>query len=256
MNISLPKGDVESGKTIYYDYSRPLTETMISQHSIMTKYLMGGSGGHKFIPVFTDRCTGLDMSDDVLETIEAHESRTGWKIVYGKGNIQSRTAGTVTIGFVDDNMLSIYKMLKIWTEYINAVYHGACLPKAKYRQTHVLDYAISIYYFLTDATGEDILFFSKYTGCFPTAAPASNFSDTIDSPIKIPSYSVSFSYARKDDYNPLNLAEFNHLSEGLGWDGIKVCGEGEWLAHRTFVGPPFVDTETNGYLYKLKFRQG
>ena len=146
-------------------------------------------------------------------------------------------------------------MLKVLTEYINAVYRGTARPKEKYYTKHILDYAISIYYFLTDQTGEDILFFSKYTGCFPTAAPSSNFSDTLDSPIKLPTYSVPFSYAKKDDYNPLNLAEFNHLSSELGFSGIAVAGQDDYLAHRTFVGAPFVDTETGGYLYKIKFRQ-
>ena len=109
-------------------------------------------------------------------------------------------------------MLSIYKMIKMWCEYIDAVWRGEAAPKSEYIRLHVIDYAISIYYFLTDNTGENIIFWSKYTGCFPTSVPSSTFSDKLGDMISNPSYNISFAYSRKDDCNPIHLAEFNQMT--------------------------------------------
>ena len=82
---------------------------------------MGASAGagHSFIPILTDRCTGLDVQDEVLETTEHGETLTGWKNTYGQSTIKTKTAGTVNVNFRDDDMLSVYKIMKIWIEYIN-----------------------------------------------------------------------------------------------------------------------------------------
>lgn len=243
-------GRVESGA-----HMKPLTMNMKEAHSTLVKYLMGAEAGgdNSFIPILSHCCTGIDVSDDILETQEVGDTFTGWKTVYGTSIIKSKTAGTVNIAFTDDNMLSVYKILKIWTEYINAVWHGEISPKEEYMKKHVLDYAISIYYFLTKSTDDDILFYTKYTGCFPTAVPSSNFSDVLGQPIKRPNYSIPFAYARKDDFDPLRIAEFNHLSTGA-YKYIPTYDYETLRVRKSFVGAPFVDTEDRGYLYKLRFR--
>jgi hypothetical protein len=236
----------------------PFMTNMLKCHPVLTKFLMGkdGRGNHNMIPILSHCCTGLDISDELIETVEAHESYTGWKVIYGKSNIKSRTAGTINVAFTDDNMLSIYKILKIWIEYISAVYRGEASPFRVYADTHVLDYAISIYYFLCKENDEDILFWCKYTGCFPTAAPASNFSDTIDKQIARPSYTVPFSFAKKDDYNPIDIYEFNQLTKGDAYAYIPTYNEKTMHVHKSFVGAPFVDTLDGTQLFKLRFRKG
>ena len=237
-------------------HSAPFMYNMLKSHSVLSSYMMGDSagGGDNMVPILTHCCTGIDISDEILETVEAHESFTGWKVIYGKSNVKSRTAGTMNIAFTDDNMLSIYKILKIWTEYISAVYRGETTPKDMYADYHILDYAISIYYFLCKENDEDILFWSKYTGCFPTAAPASNFSDTIDKHIERPSYSVPFSFAKKDDYNPIDIYEFNQLTNGTSYDYLPTYNEKTHHVQKSFMGAPFVDTLDGTHLFKLRFR--
>lgn len=244
------KGRINSGAHMW-----PLAANLQATHATLVKYLMGAEAGkdNSFIPILSHCCTGIDVSDDVLETQEVGDTFTGWKMVYGTSIIKSKTAGTVNIAFTDDNMLSVYKILKLWTEYINAVWHGEISPKEEYMKKHVLDYAISIYYFLTKATDDDILFFTKYTGCFPTAVPSSNFSDVLGQPIKRPNYSIPFAYARKDDFDPLRVAEFNHLSTGA-YKYIPTYDYETLRVRKSFVGAPFVDTQDAGYLYKLRFR--
>ena len=239
-------------------HAYPLMSNMNHQHGTLMKYLVSSRDkvgcNHDFIPILTHACTGFDISDEVLETDEVGETFTGWKFVYGRSLTKSKTAGTVNITFTDDNMLSIYKMFKVWTEYIHAVWRGECDPYDVNADKHILDYAISIYYFLTKANGEDILFFTKLTGCFPTAVPSSNFSDTLGTPIKRPNYTIPFIYTRKDDYNPIFLAEFNHLSDENNHEAMPIYNENTLTVHKSFVGAPFVHTTDGMYTYQLKHR--
>jgi hypothetical protein len=261
LNFLSQKDSIQSGRVkpiSSYAQITPLFSNMAKSHSVLMSYLQGNAapGGDNMIPILSHCCTGIDISDEILETVEAHESFTGWKVVYGKSNLKSKTAGTMNVAFVDDNMLSVYKILKVWTEYISSVYRGDLKPKDSYAKRHILDYAISIYYFLCKENDEDILFWSKYTGCFPTATPASNFSDTIDKHIERPTYSVPFSFAKKSDYNPLDIYEFNRLTEGLEYDFLPTYNTETYRVNKSFVGAPFVDTLDGTHLYKLRFRKG
>ena len=261
MNLSTDREVLRNGALEHmnhYSQISPLFDNMNKCHAVLMSYLQGKSagGGDNMIPIMTHCCTGLDIADEVLETEEAHESFTGWKVIYGKSNVKSKTSGTINVAFVDDNMLSMYKILKVWTEYISAVYRGEIKPKAEYGGRHILDYAISIYYFLCKENDEDILFWTKYTGCFPTAAPASNFSDTIDNHISRPTYSVPFSFAKKSDYNPIDIYEFNMLTSEKGnYSFLPTYNENSLHVHKSFVGAPFVDTMDGSHLYKLRWRE-
>lgn len=233
-----------------------MAANLLKSHSTIMAYLMGdkGEGNHSFIPIFTHCCTGIDIPDEVLDTMEFGETFTGWKFIYGMSMNKSKTAGSISVNFEDDNKLSIYKMIKMWCEYIDAVWRGEAAPKSEYIRLHVIDYAISIYYFLTDNTGENIIFWTKYTGCFPTSVPSSTFSDKLGDMIHTPSYNISFAYSRKDDCNPIHLAEFNHLSNDGFTSAVPIYNEETHRVGRSFVGAPFVDTEDGGYTFKLKHR--
>ncbi len=211
--------------------------------------------GHKFIPLLCNRCSGIDINDETLETKEVGDTYTGWKLNYGTTTIKSKTANSVTTSFFDDERLSIYLTFKLWEEYINGVSRGIILPKDVYIKTKQLDYAISIYYFLCAEDGESIIFWTKFTGCIPTNIPSSNFTDNLESPIKQPKYSITWQYAFKKDYDPYSLAEFNHLSDsGSNGQAVKIYDEETFRSVRTLSGAPFVDTNTGGRLFKLRFR--
>ena len=197
--------------------------------------------------------SGIDVQDEVVETIDTGETYTGWKTTYGTSMIKSKTNGTVNVNFTDDDMLSVYKIIKLWAEYINAVWRGETYANQEYRAMHILDYAISIYYILTKRTGHDILFWTKWTGCFPITVPSSNFSDSIGNQIRRPNYTISFAYNRKDDFNPFNIIEFNNLSRG-DFSHIGIYNPDSLRVHKSFVGAPFVDTQDGEHLYLLKFR--
>ncbi len=213
-----------------------------------------GTGNHQFCNILSHACTGIDVADEVLETVETGETYTGWKLTYGTSLNRSKTAGNVSCTFRDDNMLSVYKIMKIWCEYINSVYHGEYRPDDKYFNRHELDYAIAIYYFLTRNTADgEILFWTKYTGCYPTAIPSSNFGDSQGNIIKSPTYTVQFNYAKKDDYSPVALYSFNDLSEETE-QYVKVYDEKSFRTGTTFVGAPYVSRPTGSSLYYLRYR--
>ena len=213
--------------------------------------------GHKFIPILCNRCTGLDINDETLETKEIGDTYTGWKLNYGTTSIKSKTANTVTTSFIDDEKLSIYLTFKLWSEYISGVSRGVIAPFDEYIRQLQLDYAISIYYFLCAEDGESILFWTKFTGCIPTTIPSSNFSDNFETAIKQPKYSITWQYAFKNDYSIYTLGEFNHLC-AANQDNSKALPmyDNETLRSAiTLAGSPYVDTKTGGNVFKLHFRQ-
>ena len=212
--------------------------------------------GHKFIPLLCNRCTGIDINDETLETKEIGDTYTGWKLNYGTTTIKSKAANSVTTSFIDDEQLSIYLTFKLWEEYISNVSRGVIAPKNEYVKTTQLDYANSIYYFLTAQDGQSILFWTKFTGCIPTNIPSSNFTDSIDTPVRMPKYSITWQYAFKKDYDPYTLAEFNKLAEGGGnFEAMPMYDAETIRSARTIVGSPYVDTKTGGQLYRLLFRK-
>ena len=237
----------------YTHYAR-LFNNMLDANPTLSLHLMkDGFAEHNFMPLLTHACAGIDVADEILETTETGETFVGWKWMYGTSMIKSKTAGTINVMFNDDNILSVYKLMKTWIEYIHAVHHGEIFPKDEYVMKHQLDYPTSIYYILTDATGEAILFWTKYTGAFPISSPSSNFSDSLGNRITRPNYSIQFAYARKDDYNPLHLEEFNRQSTG-SYEYNKIYNADTLRTSRSFLGAPFIDTTDGELTYRLRFR--
>lgn len=255
--IFFTRPDLNIGNEIAQTDIGALFFNMTSQHSEIVGNLIdeGDSrlANHRLMPILSNRCTGIDIQDEQLETKEINETLTGWKLNYAGNLIKSKSANSVTTSFIDDERLSIYLLFKLWCEYISAVSRGIVSPKSSNVRRRVLDYAISIYYFLTASDGESLLFWTKYTGCIPTNIPSSNFSDNYADPIKLPKYSINWQYAFKKDYDPFSLAEFNYLCRS-NFQYVPVYSSELGRSGSTIVGCPYVDTNTGGELFKIKFR--
>jgi hypothetical protein len=214
------------------------------------------SSSHDLNPFLSNLAGSFEISDEYIKTIEHGETLTGYKVQYGRHNIESKTAGTFNINYVDDKNLSVYKLHKAWVEYISRVYRGALSPRHKYIQKKILDYATSVYYFVCGPDGSTILFWSKYYGVFPTNIPSSANSWSKGSMIKVPDYSISYSYSNKEDFNPAILVEFNQNSRGefnYKKEFIPELGQ----AGTSFSGNPFIESGfANGQsTFKLRFRE-
>jgi hypothetical protein len=227
-----------------------------SDQELMTSLTEDFSKSHDLNPFLSNLAASFEISDEYIKTIEHGETLTGYKVQYGRHNIESRTAGTFNINYVDDKNLSVYKLHKAWVEYISRVYRGALSPRRKYIQKKVLDYATSVYYFVCGPDGSTILFWSKYYGAFPTNIPSSANSWSKGSMIKVPDYSISYSYSNKEDFNPAILVEFNENSRGeFKYKKAFIPEIGQ--AGTSFSGNPFIEsvTENGQGAFKLRFRE-
>lgn len=214
---------------------------------------------HQFNTFLSNVAGSFEISDEFIKTTEHGETLTGNKIQYGKSDIESKAAGDFSINYIDDANLSIYKMHKIWVDYISKVYRGEFYPKDDYLMQKVLDYACSAYYFLCGPDGETVLFWSKYFGVFPTNIPSSTLSWSRDSVLSKPSLSINYSYSFKEDFDPVALVEFNQLStpEAKNSKARAMYDESHVSMGSTFVGAPYIvrDKSAAGRtIYKLKWR--
>lgn len=212
---------------------------------------------HDFLPFLSNSAESFELSDEFLKTVEHGETFTGYKIQYGRHNIESNSAGTFSVAYTDDAEFSIYKLHKAWIDYIAKVYRGVVSPRDEYIPKKILDYACSAYYFICGPDGETILFWSKYFGVFPTNTPASSSSWSKGSMVKIPQFNINYSYAFKEDFSPLSLAEFN-MNSSTSYTYRKTYEPQLLSTGKTMSGAPFVETVKNSlgeYEYKLRFRK-
>lgn len=216
------------------------------------------SYAHDFNPFLSNKAGSFELKDEYVDTDEYGETFTGWKIKYGKNNVKSKSADAFSITYTDDNNYNIYKIHKAWVDYISKVYRGEFSPTRSNIINRTIDYACSVYYFLCGADGETILFWTKYTGVFPTTIPSSRSS--WDGGVgKAPEYNINYEYSWKEDMMPTSLAEFNKNSEReTSTKYAKIYDYDLGSTGKTFVGTPFVETiddvHNNTYLYKLRFR--
>lgn len=228
---------------------------------ILKSLTEGFTSSHYFNPYLSNRAGSFELKDEFIETDEYGETYTGWKIKYGKRNIKSKTADSFSINYRDDNNYSVYKIHKAWTEYISNVYSGKFSAHSTNVLNRTIDYACSVYYILCAEDGETILFWTKYTGVFPTNAPSSASSWTSGNIVKLPEFSISYEYAWKEDMSPATLAEFNIVS-GVSNGQYTYLNTYEEMLNstgQTFVGAPYIESfsSNNGdYYFKLRFKEG
>ena len=250
--------DVKDPWFTYMDKNDPLLLRLLTKNY---------SPKHDFNPFLSNESKSFDLSDEKLDTMDHGETFTGWKVKYGKHTIGSKTSGSFTVSYDETRKLEIYKMHKAWIDYISKVYRGELQPNDDNMRNMVLDYACSVYYFLCAEDGETVIFWSKYTGVFPTSIPSGQFDWPENDIVKNPKCSIEYDYAWKEDMNPLILTDFNknaHMYDVNAKDvntkapyqkmyDKRVCGTGY-----TFAGKPFISIQresnySDGYTIKLRF---
>jgi hypothetical protein len=219
---------------------------------------------HRLGLYLSNKARTIEISDEELDTAEYGATATGFKMGYGRHNLKSKQLGKVNINYVDDRNLSVFKLHKVWLDYISGCYRGIYTPKDDYFLNHSLDYAAAIYYILTAEDGETIIFWSKFYGVYPLNLPSSTFSKGDDKIIDTPEISISYNYTIKEDLNPIALSELNSESSILqksdGNDYYVKSYDASTGTSPTWVGVPFVEKVTNSKsgngltYYKLRFR--
>lgn len=228
-----------------------------NEPKIITYLTKSGATLHQFNPLISNTPKSFEVSDEYIKTVEAGETFTGHRIFYGRNDVESKAAGEISINYIDDYNLDIFKMHKIWVDYISKVFRGEFSPKSEYKLTKVLDYAVALYYFVMGPDGESILFWSKYTGVFPTNTSSSAFSWDKETTLKMPEINIKYVYSFKNDMDPAHLAEFNTLSTSNSTQYLTIYEEENVATGSTWAGAPFVISSKNSKgntVYRLKWR--
>lgn len=168
---------------------------------------------HTFIPFLTPRVESLQLPDYTIKQNVLVQPYTKYSIPYTTSAIESTTGGSFDITFREDKFYSIHKLFYAWIYYQDKVMHDVFKPKSKYLMYNAIDYATSIYDFLVDETGENVIYWAKYTGCVPTSIPMSDLSfnkgGTAEAKISIP-----FSYYCCEQMDTDILIDFQYNSLG------------------------------------------
>jgi hypothetical protein len=172
----------------------------------------GGSGGF-FIPLLSNLAKGVPITDIAAESKSAFETFEGHGIVYGGSTSHSRYMSEVSIPFVDLRGIPILNTMKYWMKYIENAKKGNVTRSDSNREQRVLDYASSIYVFITEPDGCTITFWAKYTGVFPKGLPFSSLSDSAGSG-SIPEFQIPFAYTYVEENEVAIIRDFNTIVSG------------------------------------------
>lgn len=211
---------------------------------------------NNFNMLLSNQVASFDIQDETLTQNKAGRSWNEYEMVYGDA-YSGRTAGEFSCNFIETSDYSVINLLKLWITYIDNVARGAWSPsyslrnkdKKNINSSHVyaraLDYAASAYVFKCGPDGEDVLYWSKYYGVFPTNTGASALSWDNGSPIgDTPKLNIRFSYSYKKDLSPISLIEFNNNAKILkASDAISENSFNVNLGQSTrpYVGAPFIE---------------
>jgi hypothetical protein len=201
----------------------------------------------------------MQLPDYVVKSYTLTQPYTKYSLPVGVNAIESSTGGTFDVTFREDKDLNITKLFYAWAYYIDGVSRNVFSPKKKYLLYNALDYATSVYDIAVGPTGEDIVYFGKYTGVIPTNVPISDLSWSKGGTPQT-TMSVSFSYFMYESFNSDILVDFNYNSLGyiyMNESGgspdmysIATYNPEEVTSGVAMVGRPFIITENGKPLLK------
>lgn len=194
------------------------------------------SSSHDFIPYLQGRAESLQIPDYQIRTSEFTVPFYSYKFAYPTVTNESITGGSFDITFRDDSDLRIMKMFDFWIYYMDAVMKNKMKPSKTHINGNFFDFMCSVYEIVCDPTSERILFWAKYTGCFPTSVPLSNLSHNRKSNVDS-SVSISFQYMMVEAMEPRVIADFNNNSSHEG-TFVDVYNEDYGIIGDSLVGNP------------------
>ena len=214
--------------------------------------------------LLSQQVSSFDIKDETIATDDVGKSWNEHNIAYGSG-FTGKQAGEFTCSFVETQDLSVINLIRLWLIYIDNVSNGAWSPsynlygtginKNNSRGSHVymkaLDYACSAYVFKCGPDGEDVLYWTKYYGVFPTNTGVNSLSWEAGTPTgESPKPSITFRYSFKKDMSPISLIEFNAnsgLTGGIKNEGMtEIVSENSFnpnlaMSDRPYVGAPYIE---------------
>jgi len=225
-------------------------------------------GNHMFIPWLVGRTESLSIPDYILKNFSLVQPYTKYAMPYSTSAIEGQSNGTFECTFREDMGLRVHKFFYTWLYYMDGVMRNRFRPKDRYILYNAFDYMSSVYHIVCDVTGQNILWWSKFTGVFPTQVPNSDLSwnkgGRTDNKVTIP-----FVYFHHEALNPHILTDFNYNSLGYNYmqsyvepsgGKIKLTNSIDPIYNRdmgtigtNLVGRPFITSNANGFRPKLNW---
>lgn len=238
---------------VIYELTQKFTYGLLRQRGQSSHFMMS----------LSNKANNFSVNEDYVGTAAVGKTFTGFQIVYGKSNVESKANGSFSVEFTDDKSLHIYWVIRLWMEYISGCYRGTIVPQEIDVINKIIDYCSSLYYIITDETGENIIYWEKYYGIFPSNISNDSLSWQNGDTIKNPKFNVTFQYSFRTSMDPTLIAEFNYNAmAGSRIDNRSITSYTPTydnnLGHvaDSWVGVPFIETaidSNNRNIYKLRF---
>lgn len=195
---------------------------------------------HSFIPYLQGRTESLQLPDYQIRTSDFTIPFYSYKYTYPTVTNESITGGTFDITFREDADLRITKMFQFWIYYQDAVMKNKMTPTRWHIINNYYDFMCSVYEIICDPTSKKILYWVKYTGCFPTSVPISNLSHNLHSSMDN-KVSVTFNYMMVEALEPRVIQDFNNNSTRRSSNPVPVYDTDYGIVSDSLVGSPYID---------------
>lgn len=217
---------------------------------------------HNFMMLPSNRVTSFECKDRTIKTDNYGRTLHGNSIAYGRHIDDSMAASEVSISFTDDRNLHLFRLHQLWVQYISDVNKGILRPFQNHLANRCLDYACSAYYIVCAENGEDIIYWSKLYGVFPTNIPDSIMTWTKGQFVTNPEISITYQYSFKKDWAASIITEFNLMAPTYedvnNTTYVRTYDKHIMSTGNTWVGSPFIEMVKDNLgrtVYKLRFRQ-
>lgn len=206
-------------------------------------------------PFFVPLCNGLrgisGWPDFNLETATMGEDFHSGDFTFVKGSDMLVRTTELSLEFADVQGSIILSCIFYWCLMMALQAKGViqAYPDDIYEQR--LNYTVSIYRFVTDATRKNILWWSKATGCFPKSAPIGQLFNVNQGEVTISSakqFSIPFTANVIEYNNPSILFDFRKLMRNYVGDEFDNVSKwpivpdnpstGAMLSNWNYIGLP------------------
>jgi len=203
--------------------------------------------GKLFMPIFTNRAISAPGSNQELATIDYAETWNRYKIVLGTSTKDTRIGGNFGLELLEDQNLTISKTINLWIDCMEGQFFGDVLSSHSLAidfasvQNMYIDNLVSMYHFAVRPDGKTLVYWSKYTGVFPTSKPFDVYQSRDGEATAVPSVNVNFQFSYKEDMEIAILREFNSLNGNNAGSIVSDTGLGtgnKFYENSVSIGSP------------------
>lgn len=207
---------------------------------------------HDFIPYLQGRTESLQLPDYQIRTSDFSIPFYSYKYTYPTVTNESITGGQFDITFREDEDLRITKLFQFWIYYMDAVIKNKMKVSREHLINNTYDFMCSVYEIICDPTSERVLYYAKYTGCYPIAVPISNLSHNLRSNVDN-KVSISFNYMMVESLEPRIISDFNINSKARNEQFVNTYNETYGMVSDALVGNPYLEMTPDQHGLKLKW---